>query len=531
MRTRILKSATASAAAVTLATVAAAVPTATAGTAEHTPSNAVTWEPCPEQVTVTTAECGRVDVPMYHADPEGEQISVGFVRIPAADQDARRGALFTNPGGPGGDGYSFVGYDGDGAFDWPAEMTDEWDLIAVQPRGLPGSTPVDCNHEPAGYDPVRMELEYGGYVKAACEAGTPGYTDALNSWETAHDWESVRSALDEERISILGLSYGTQLGSNYATLFPERTDRLVLDSGYSPDRAWNGVIADQTGGYIGALHDFLEWTAANNETYGLGETPLEVYRAWSRVVVEESGTNPTVVPPPAQIGDLPDGLQWAGQPAADALTAVGGPQAQLEGLFRQLTTPGAIQAASPTLAMTRMTVPQPDQWGELAEMINGTSAGISQEELTEQMLTDDLAVSQNMQLMVMCNENQVAPDLTAVPDYILNAYLVGDPFALPGAIYASGAACSGIEPNAPFVDIDGSALDVQPLQIQGTGDPQTVYRTHGPMAEAMGSHVITVDGPGHGQVGFGNTVVDDAVVDYLRTGTAELTAAPSRPVG
>lgn len=330
--------------------------TAATGDAQTTPgqSQDVTWENCPEQVTVATAECGRVDVPMYHAEPDGEQISVGFVRIPAADQDARRGALFGNPGGPSGDGYSFFGYDQEGGLSWPEEMTNEWDLVAVQPRGLEGSTPVDCNHEPAGYDPVRVELEYGGFVKDACEIGTPGYTDSLNTWETAHDWESVRSALGEEQISILGMSYGTQLGSTFATLFPERTDRLVLDSGYDTERAWNGVMDDQTGGYIGALHDFLEWTAANNDTYGLGETPLEVYRSWSRVVVEESGTNPTVVPPPAQIGDLPEGLQWAGQPAADALSFLGGPQAQLEGLFRQITTPGAVQASSPTLAVTRM---------------------------------------------------------------------------------------------------------------------------------------------------------------------------------
>lgn len=494
-------------------------------------SNDVTWENCPEQVTVDTAECGRLDVPMYRSDPDGEQISVGFVRVPASDPESRRGTLFGNPGGPSGDGYSFFGYDQEGGLSWPEEMREEWDLVAVQPRGLEGSTPVDCLHEPSGYDAVRTQLESGGYVKAACETGTPGYTDAVTTKETAGDWEDVRAALGEEKISLLGLSYGTQLASTYATMFPQRTDRTVLDSGYDVQRAWAGVLDDQTAGYTDGLHDFLTWAARNNDTYGLGETPLEVYRSWSRVVVEESGTNPTVVPPPAQVGDLPPGLQWGGQPAADLLTAVGEPQARLENLFRMVAVPGAVQSSSMTLAMTRALVPSPNNWGTLAGLVAGTETPPSVEELAAQNQDPSTTVPIYMQSMVICNENQVAPDYSRIPEAVWNGYVVQDAFSAPGDLAAAGISCNGIEPDAPFVDIDGGALQTAPLQVQGTGDPQTLYRTHRPMAEAMNSHVITVDGPGHGQVGFGNDVVDDAVVEYLRTGSTDVTSAPSRPVG
>jgi pimeloyl-ACP methyl ester carboxylesterase len=514
-----------------LATVPVTLPTAGAAPDAGT-GGGITWETCPDQVTEARAECGRVNVPMHHDDPDGAQISVGFVRVPAADPAARRGTLFGNPGGPGGDAYSFFGADsedGGAAMQWPAGLSDEWDMVAVQPRGLPGSTPVDCSGTPAGWDPVRMQLQYGAFVTEACELGTPGYTDALNTWETAQDWEDVRAALGEDRISLLGLSYGTQLTSTYATLHPEHTDRLVLDSGYDPRLAWNGVMGAQTDGYIGALHDFLTWVADNDATYHLGTTPLAVYRAWSRVVVEESGTNPTVVPPPAEIGDLPPGLQWAGQPAADVLTAFDGPQAQLEGLFSQLTTPGAVQATSPTLALTRMTVPQPNQWGRLAELINGTAERPDADDLTEAFSQDDAATASNMQLLVMCNENRVAADPAAVPGYLWNGFVTGDPFQSTGATFTSGAACSGITPDAPVVDVSGAGLDTRPLQLQGTHDPQTPYPNHGPLAEAMGSHVITVDGPGHGQFGMGNDVVDAAVLEYLRTGHTDVTTAPGRP--
>lgn len=50
------------------------------------------------------------------------------------------------------------------------------------------------------------------------------------------------------------------------------------------------------------------------------------------------------------------------------------------------------------------------------------------------------------------------------------------------------------------------------------------------MADRMGAHMITVDGGDHGQVAKGNQVVDDAVVEYLRTGRTEVTWAPAPPL-
>jgi pimeloyl-ACP methyl ester carboxylesterase len=531
-------------AAVTAVAAALAVPVAQAGQA--TPevpaaqtfpaASDITWEDCPDQVTNTRAECGRIDVPMYHADPDGEQISVGFVRVAASNPEAKRGTLFGNPGGPGADAYEFFGYDGEYSMQWPDELSSEWDMVAVQPRGLPGSTPVDCENEPAGWDPVRIQTQNGGYTQAACEVGTPGYTNALNTWETARDWEDVRAALGEEKISILGLSYGTQLGSTYASTFPERTDKLVLDSGYDTDRAWAGLLDDQTGGYTGALHDFLAWTAERDDTYGLGDTPLAVYRSWSAKIVAESGTNPTAVPPPAEIGDLPPGLQWGGQPAADVLSAIGHPQAQIENVFRMMATPGANQSTSETLGVTRSLLPQPNQWGLLAEIINGTESmssipGASQEESPDpDQAESEMFTYVAMQSLVICAENQVAPDYTRIPGAIWSGTVTGDIFSAPGDMAASGISCAGREPDAPWTDITGSELETAPLQLQGTSDPQTVYRTHQPMADAMGSHVITVDGPGHGQFGMGNEVVDNAVLEYLRDGRTDVTSAPSRPV-
>lgn len=97
-------------------------------TAAHAqPAPTITWEECPPQVGEQNAQCGRIDVPREY-DGSPETISVGFVKVPAAQPSARRGALFMNPGGPGQDAYSMVNPQ---AFLWPEAMRAEWDLVAV----------------------------------------------------------------------------------------------------------------------------------------------------------------------------------------------------------------------------------------------------------------------------------------------------------------------------------------------------------------------------------------------------------------
>src|SRR5688500_8409324 len=49
-------------------------------------------------------ECARVKVPLDHDAPDGEQISLAVIRLPAGDPARRIGSLFLNPGGPGGSG-------------------------------------------------------------------------------------------------------------------------------------------------------------------------------------------------------------------------------------------------------------------------------------------------------------------------------------------------------------------------------------------------------------------------------------------
>ena len=52
----------------------------------------------------------------------------------------------------------------------------------------------------------------------------------MSSANTARDMDQIRLALGEDKINFFGLSYGTALGGTYASLFPDRTDRMIIDS-------------------------------------------------------------------------------------------------------------------------------------------------------------------------------------------------------------------------------------------------------------------------------------------------------------
>lgn len=500
--------------------------------ADPAPAPAVKWEPCPATVDAPGAQCGQVPVPMRYGDPQSPQISVGFVRVPAAQSEAKRGVLFSNPGGPGGDGYTYVGSNSVG-FSWPQEIRNEWDMVAVQPRGLQHSTPLEC--EPAApanqLDAVRNQVEStvnaGAMSRRMCQKGNPGMPESVTTENNARDWEMVRRALGYDTISIMGLSYGTYLGSAYATMYPAQTDKVVLDSAMNPSQQWNTILNDQKGGYERALHDYFNFVARNDATYHMGDTPLKAYQYWSAKVVKETGTNPTVVPPPARVGDLPPGLEFAGQAGADAITATGKARVEAEGVVSRMLTPGATQFNSQLLQQTKLGIPSPRDWDTLARMTNGTfepEAAPPKPVIDEMMGAD--AARLNLLFIQVCNENVTPPDYSLIPRAIWTNYISQDVFAAAHDLIGSGTACNGAAPVAKRIPLNGGGLKTRPLQINATGDPQTLYSGRGVIQNEMGSQLVTVHGPGHGHVALGNTAVDNIVVEYLRTGKVNQHDAP-----
>lgn len=479
----------------------------------------LSWGQCNPIHSATGAQCATVRVPRDYAKPGGATITLTVSRMPARDPARKRGVLFGNPGGPGGDAIGMFS-----ALEMPEQVRDEWDLVAVQPRGLIDGTPVQCDPaKPTDIDPTRL----GAVNRERCEKNTPGYTRTITTENTARDLEQVRQALGVNKVSLYGLSYGTLLMSTYATLFPQRTDRLVLDSGVDPAWVWNDILAEQTPGYKARVNAMMSWIAQRDNIYHLGTTPLAVYRKWSAKVTSEAGVPPSLAAPPARVGDVPPGLRAVAQQYIDGVNLTADARARFENLVATLLNPGKLQATSSLLSMTRLAAPDRNLWPLIALLTNGsTKAPAKQAPETIKLLTN----FQDMQAVILCNENQAPAQPAQLPASWYANFLVADIFDGPGLLYRSGMACAGAPPVTRLVGIANKGLAVQPLQLQGLGDPQTPYRGAQTMRRLMGSHLITVGGGDHGQFGRSNPVVDNAVTQYLRTGRTSVASAPQAPI-
>ena len=485
--------------------------------AEPVKRPAITQEDCPEYVNKPGTSCGRMDVPMDYSNPDGKKISVGFIKAAATKPEKRRGVLFINPGGPGGSVYhQFTTVEGypDTTPRWPKEVREEWDIVGVQPRGLEGSTKLECEEVNAG--PIDQIQRSGGLIKDACDAKMPGYAATLTTENTARDWDQVRQAMREDKISIYGNSYGTVLGSMYATTFPEHTDKVVLDSGYNPDNDHS----EQVDGFRKAAHDFFGWASQHDDVYHMGTTPRAVYKSWAERVRQETGVTPTLPPPAAEEEDLPDALGSTGSIGTEAMTRVDPTAVKAEGLLTQLTHPGAKQNQSASMQLLSMGLSQPALWPWVAGKLSSAEPVTLPDKVLEA-----LSEVGNMPLMVECNDRAHPVHLDRMISGLWGQTVIGDPFS-DIDLTSSGMTCSGITPEHPAPDITGEKLAVRPLQIQGTSDPNTPYETFNKMATAMRSHVLTVDGPGHVQISTDNPQLGPVITEYLRTGTVNQTRIP-----
>ncbi|WP_239103316.1 alpha/beta hydrolase [Microbispora corallina] len=250
-------------------------------------------------------QCATLRVPLDYAEPEGRQITLSLNRVrgTASQRDDHLGALLVNPGGPGGSGLDLAKYV---AAMLPSEVAARYDVIGFAPRGVGPSEPaISCVDPARFYAPPRPDAvpktvdDEAALVSRArqyaegCGSRWSWFLPYLTTENSARDMDAIRAALGEDKISYLGYSYGTYLGAVYATLFPQRVRRLVLDSNVDPDGVWYDANISQDYSFDRRHRDFLDWVARNDDAYRLGATEQAVHDAWysmrSRLRVKPGG--------------------------------------------------------------------------------------------------------------------------------------------------------------------------------------------------------------------------------------------------
>lgn len=271
-----------------------------------TPTETLEYHDCYSSVY----RCARLSVPLdWSNTTDPRRAAIAIIKLPATvpdDDPSFAGSVYTNPGGPGHSGVTFVPLVGrlmQQVLDKPGER--HYEIVSFDPRGIGFTTPLaDCfgdnsfardewQLEVRGTDGLgggRASLAYNRALHEAngkrCSAvdgkegstvfeylGTPSVvrdmvemldrTEEMRTREQAakgNDWSELRRRNffshdtdddddDKPRLQYMGFSYGTVLGNYFAAMYPGRVHRMLLDSvcdvnDYATGPGWTTNVAD-----------------------------------------------------------------------------------------------------------------------------------------------------------------------------------------------------------------------------------------------------------------------------------------------
>lgn len=167
-------------------------------------------------------ECAEVSVPLDHAQPSGQHLSLRVARHAATMEPGAR-AVLQLAGGPGGSSVAQSAL-------IPRLLPGlrlTYDLLYIDQRGTGGSGYLDCG----GLDP-ETSAEWAACARAHASLDQ----DHHRTLDAAHDLEWVRQRLGYSSIAIRGGSYGTRLGLEYLRQHDgPHLESLVLDGLVPPD--------------------------------------------------------------------------------------------------------------------------------------------------------------------------------------------------------------------------------------------------------------------------------------------------------
>jgi pimeloyl-ACP methyl ester carboxylesterase len=190
--------------------------------------------------------CATALAPLDYDNPNGPKVVLDLAKVPAKQQSKKLGTLFVNPGGPGGSSTDFA--------QWAPSLLgttvqNRYDVVGVDPRGVGRSSMMVCtntNPEPPTLPvafPVTVAesktvFRAAEYLRSACTNNPGTIVRHMSTADTARDMDLIRQAVGDEKLTYYGISYGTQLGSTYASMFPNRVGRMVVDAVLDPV-AWS----------------------------------------------------------------------------------------------------------------------------------------------------------------------------------------------------------------------------------------------------------------------------------------------------
>lgn len=433
--------------------------------------------------------CASIAVPLDYAEPRGKTIDVTMVKVHDSANTDPTGSLLVNPGGPGGSGVELgVGL----AAQLSDKILSHFDIIGFDPRGVGVSSPIRCISDTekdelnAAYPDVRTAAgfdEARAASKKVATACTDKYGPALadyNTVQTAKDMDRIRQSVGDPMMNFLGFSYGTELGSIYAHLFPGKIRVAVLDGAVDPLTDDIASFANQLDGFEKAFDQFAAYCVKTAPCSDLGNPRQAVYR-----VAAASMKDP-----------IPSSSTGETRKATSSLVYTG----VLSALYSKSSWSSLGTALTSALAGdSRGLLSLADQYNQRRP--DGTYSNISDANTT-----------------IGCNDSKPGPSdatIRATSKSWAKRFPIFGLWSAPSLF-----SCQQWQPDRTPIPLPTAATPRTVLVVGNLNDPATPYRGAIDLAKTMGNaEVLTWDGEGHTSYLQGSTCIDEYVDSYLVDGT------------
>ena len=444
------------------------------------------------------AECGTLEVPVDYAKPDGAKARLALIRFKATGD--KIGSLVMNPGGPGMSGVEFAA---DAKEFLTPPIMARFDVVGFDPRGVAGSTPaircvsdVDFDHArtDAGVvvtaaDAERENAETKDFVQRCVETTGRDFLANVGTANVVRDLDRLRAALGDAKLTYLGYSYGTKIGSEYAEAFPQNVRAMVFDGAMDPAAGALDSLIDQSAAFQKVFDDYAKNCATQGDC-PVGSDPAQAVAVFHRLV------DPLVNTPSPT--DDPRGLTYQ-----DAMTGT------MDALYDD------------------------DMWPILTKGLHALAVGDRPDALLA--LADDYyerdkdgrySNADDAFIAIDCLDHAYPKDLAAyveldkrlreaVPLFAYGTFngqagFLGGYGRLPVNTCAFWPVSSTAHPHrasAPGLP--------KVLVISTTDDPATPYQDGVDLAQQLGAALLTFEGSQHTASFNGDACVDDRVTDYL----------------
>jgi len=201
-------------------------------------SPGIIWVQCPAEAQALGAACGKLPVPLFETGTS-PTINIYFEFYLHTAPGPAVSAIFGNPGGPGLTTTGLRSLD----LSLYGASLDMHDFVLFDDRGRGSSAAINCSDLQHGTAPFDMAV-------AECAAQLDAGASAYGTGAIADDAEALRAALGYDKIDYLGVSYGGEDATAYATRYGSHLRSILLDApagspylpGFAADRGSTSSI-------------------------------------------------------------------------------------------------------------------------------------------------------------------------------------------------------------------------------------------------------------------------------------------------